>query len=184
MQKMRRVRFGAILAASALALTVGAVPARAAARSPAGPWPSCTIGDLRVLIDLQGAVGSRVGSIRFTNFGDQTCTLEGRPGIKFVDSQGAVPLHLAKTLAWWKVNAKPKPQGWPLTTLKPGDQAIVRTGWSNWCRPDQNPVWKISVPGSAGHVNTGYDGDGPPVCHDPSQPTRVEIGPFEPSADE
>src|SRR3989442_6013027 len=133
MQNMSRslARFGAMLAASAVVATMSALPARAAAPSASGPWPACTIGDLHVKVDLTGAVGQRVGSIRFTNLSSQTCTVQGRPGIKLVDSQGAVPLDLAKTLPWWKVNAKPKPSAWRGTTLNPGDQSVVRTRWAN-----------------------------------------------------
>jgi hypothetical protein len=182
--RRRLLRRGtAVTVAAGLAATLSAGSAGASISAPAPrAVPICTVGDLRILVDLQGAAGSLVGSVRFTNFSDHTCTLQGRPRIKFIDSAGPAPLNVVKTQPWWKVNGMPQPPGWPVTKLHPGDQAVTRTRWSNWCRSDPNPIWKVAVPGSNQRIRTGWDGS-PPPCNDPSSNTMLEIGPFEPGAD-
>src|SRR5260221_9471357 len=42
---------------------------------------ACTGGQLRAVGSMDGAAGSRQGSIRFTNYSDKTCTLQGTPKI-------------------------------------------------------------------------------------------------------
>jgi Protein of unknown function (DUF4232) len=49
----------------------------------------CTLGELRVTLGTtQGAAGHQYVELLFTNTGRRTCTLEGRPGVSFLDAAG------------------------------------------------------------------------------------------------
>jgi hypothetical protein len=154
------------------------------------PTPSsdtCASGQLRANGSIQGAAGSRVGSIIFTNFSDKTCTLEGTPEIQLLD-QNLDPITSGVTFgttpAGWQADGSPEPAGWPVVTLAPGDSASVRIDWSNWC-PDGRaaPLWRVVIPGSGSvDVINGMDSETPPPCNGAGQPSRIDVGPFEPGS--
>src|SRR2546425_8188655 len=100
--------------------------------SPSAPPPSpsattiatCTSAQLRAVGSMQGAAGSREGGIDVTNLSGETCTLRGGPTITLLH-QNLVPITSGVTFssapAGWLVNGSPKPAGWPVVTLHPGD---------------------------------------------------------------
>src|SRR5438552_1752166 len=47
--------------------------------------PACTGGQLRAVGSMQGAAGSREGTITVSNFSSTRCTLRGRPTITLLD---------------------------------------------------------------------------------------------------
>jgi hypothetical protein len=158
----------------------------ASAQPPASP-ASCTSGQLRAMGSLEGAAGSRIGTITVTNFSDTTCTLKGDTSITLLD-QNLDPITSGVTFQstdpTWQVDGATPPLGWPVVTLAPGDAASVRLRWSNWC-PDGRaaPLWRVSIPDSGTvDVTNGLEGISPPPCNGPGQPSTIEVGPFEPSS--
>src|SRR5204862_238001 len=123
--------------------------------------------------------------ITLTNFSDKTCTLEGTPEITLLDgtlNQITSGVTFGSSQAGWEADGSPEPAGWPVVTLAPGDSASVRIDWSNWC-PDGRaaPLWRVGIPGSGTvDVINGMDSETPPPCNGPGQPSRIDVGPFEP----
>jgi hypothetical protein len=90
--------------------------------------PVCTAPSVRASLFLQGATGSLVGSIIFTNRAGFACSLSGRAKIRMTDVHGrALPMRY--------VAAKGDMQGAPVGTIEliPGAQAAVLVQWQNWC---------------------------------------------------
>jgi hypothetical protein len=173
-------------------LPVPRQPVGSVSPSPAQPGPSgsaisaCTPGQLRAVGSMEGAAGSREGGIDVTNLSGETCTLQGTPAITLLD-QNLNPVTSGVTFssapAGWVVNVLPKPAGWPVVTLRPGDSASVRVSWSNWC-PDGRaaPLWRLGIPGGGAVDVGGLEAVTPPPCNGPGLPSTIEVGPFEPPA--
>ena len=133
---------------------------------------------------MEGAAGSRQGMIELSNLSQQTCTLEGTPGVTLFDHDGN-PITSGVTFvsapAGWEVEGSPQPSGWPVVTMEPGDLASVRIRWSNWCPAGRAaPTWRMELPGGRSADVNGLDTTGPPPCNGPTQPSTIEVGPFEP----
>jgi hypothetical protein len=186
------VASGAFAGVRAISGLPGPQPAASVNPPPTQPGPSasptgaCTSAQLRAIGSLQGAAGSRDGELIVTNLSGQTCTLRGRPTITLLDpSRNPITsgVTFTNSPAGWFVDGSPKPSGWPVVTLKPGDAASVRLGWSNWCADGGDaPLWRIGIP-DGGTVNvTGMETVPPPPCNGPGQPSTIERGPFEPRA--
>lgn len=158
--------------------------------SPSQPSAStisaCASARLRAVGSMQGAAGSREGGVVVTNLSSETCTLQGTPTVTLL-TQALAPITSGITVssgqAGWVVDGAPKPAGWPVVTLLPGDSASVRIRWSNWCpggRPA--PVWRVGIPGGGTVDVNGFDAVSPPPCNGPGLPSTIEVGPFEPHA--
>jgi Domain of unknown function (DUF4232) len=153
------------------------------ASSPISP-AACTSGQLRATGTFEGAAGSREGVISLSNYSDVTCTLEGNPTITLLD-KNLKPISSGVTYTsappGWVVNASPRPPGWPVVKLAPGEAASVRIRWSNWCPDGRSaPLWQIGIPGSGSVDVNGLDAALPPPCNGQGQPSTIEVGPFEP----
>jgi hypothetical protein len=164
---------------------LGGSPPSSHQRTPSTSTPACTSAALRATGTLEGAAGSREGGISLTNFSDATCSLQGRPTITLLD-QNLNPItsgvRFLPDPPGWKVDGSPKPAGWPVVTIAPGDSAFVRIRWSNWC-PDGRPapLWRVGIPGGGTvDVGNGLDGVPPPPCNGQGQPSTISVGPFEP----
>jgi Protein of unknown function (DUF4232) len=164
--------------------TVSSVtPGGSASVAPSGAASSvCTSDQLSAAFAIwEGAAGSRMSAINLENVGTASCTLEGTPDIALLDPSGA---EIASGVTFvggpadWVVNGKPKPSGWPVATLAPGDRALARLGWSNWCGSDPSPSWRFTLPGG-GIVDLGQAD--PPPCNGPGEPSTIEVGPYEPA---
>ncbi len=148
---------------------------------------ACTSGQLRAVGMFEGAAGSREGGVTLTDFSDVTCTLQGTPTITLLD-QGLKPIasgiEFLSSPPGWKVDRTGKPSGWPVVTLRPGDAALVRIRWDNWCPDGRSaPLWRVGIPGGgATDVGNGFEQLGPPPCNGRSQPSTIEVGPFEPGS--
>jgi hypothetical protein len=146
---------------------------------------ACTAGQLRAVGTMDGAAGSREGTVGVSNFSDQICTLEGAAEVSLLDDN-LNPITSGVTFssspAQWEADGSPQPAGWPVVTLKPGDAASVRIRWSNWC-PDGRtaPLWRMQIPGDQPINVYGLDAVYPPPCNGPGMPSTIEVGPFEPS---
>ncbi|HEX9300652.1 MAG TPA: DUF4232 domain-containing protein [Actinomycetota bacterium] len=151
----------------------------------APPSTACAAPDLRAKVSLEGAMGSAEGSIDLTNVGGATCTLSGRPTVSIWSPQGQeVPVQVSEGEPQWRANVKSQPQGWPVVTLQPGSAASVRVRWSNACPQLSDPVsWRIDLGNGAGTMDaSSADASFVPPCNGPTQPSTLEVGPFEPSA--
>jgi hypothetical protein len=202
MVNARLTHGGAALAAlvAAVALTACGTTSSAPATSTTGGsthTPSadstdtaapCTAGQLRAVGALQGAAGSRVGEITVSDFSDTACTLTGRPAITLLDPR-LKPIHGVRfdaAPAAWQADGQPPPPGWPTVTITPKTAAIFRIRWVNWCPQGRaQPLWTLALgSGPAIDVQGGMEEPGAPPCNGPGMPALVEVGPFEPAADE
>ena len=176
---------GAFAGVRALGGPLAPQPVGRSSTSSAQPAHACTSEQLRAIGSIEGAAGSRQGAIRLTNLSEGTCILQGTPTITLLD-QSLDPITSGVTFgsspAGWVVNRSPEPTGWPVVTLVPGDSASVRVRWSNWC-PDGRaaPVWRMEIPGGGTVDVDGLDSVTPPPCNGPSQPSTIDVGPFEPA---
>jgi hypothetical protein len=158
-----------------------ATPSEMPSESPSGTV-ACTPGGLGAEAQLEGAMGSREGAIVVTNESDTTCTLTGYPALVLLDARGVREPDVAYQRAdpAWRVDDEPRPEGWPVVTLRPGGAALFRVRWTNWC-PDGRvaPDWTVDV--GLGSVDVpGTDAAGPPPCLDQTAGSTLEVGPFEP----
>ena len=144
----------------------------------------CVATALEATASLEGAAGSVEGDIRVTNRNGETCTLTGRPGLTIVDSNGdTVTVQVVDTAPRWKVDRDPVPEGWPVVHLQPGSAAAIRVRWSNACPQLTGTVsWEIALPDDGGSLDvTGTDAAPIPPCNGSSEPSTLEVGPFEPA---
>jgi hypothetical protein len=129
-------------------------------------------------------MGSRDGTVVVTNLSDASCTLQGTPTITLLDDN-IEPITSGLTFmsapAGWQADALPKPPGWPVVKLRPGDVANVRIRWSNWCPQGRAaPLWQLGIPGSDTVDINGFEAADPPPCNGADQPATIEVSPFEP----
>ena len=166
--------------------TIGGAPVNQPGASPGDSGSTtigpCTAPQLRATAAMEGAAGSREGEILFTNVSDATCTLEGTQSTWLLDVNGdrIDGIDFISSPARWEVNGDPKPAGWPVVTLTPGDRASMRLRWSNWCVGGAL-TWDMPLAGEAGIVTIDGLAQDPPPCNGPDQPSTIEVGPFEPS---
>jgi hypothetical protein len=149
------------------------------------PSTACAGPDLRAEVSLGGAMGSVEGSIRLTNVGAGTCTLSGRPTVSIFSSTGHdVAPQVTESEPQWQVDGTPEPAGWPVVGLQPGSAASVRVSWSNACPQLSGPAsWKLDLGNGGGTLDvSGPDASFVPPCNGPSEPSTLEVGPFEPRA--
>jgi Domain of unknown function (DUF4232) len=174
----------------AVAVTVGVaslrspqaeVPGHSSAPVPAPSDESCIAAELGATASLQGAAGSVEGSIRFTNLGDRTCTLEGRPTISLATSAGRELSPTVRNDApMWKADDAPEPDGWPVVRLSPGSVASVRVEWSNACPQLSEPsLWTVDLTGGRGALDV-VGADAAPSCLGAGEGSTLGVGPFEP----
>jgi hypothetical protein len=181
------------IALNALAVTVTVVVVAAGAfgtlrairsrSSETAGTPACTSAHVRAVVSLEGAAGSREGTIELTNT-SATCALKGTPTLKLLD-QDLHPIVSGITFesvpAGWEVGGSPEPPGWPVVSLAQDDSASVRVRWSNWCvGGNGSPHWRIAIPGSGDVDVEGIDAIAIPPCNGPELPSTIEVGPFEP----
>jgi hypothetical protein len=153
--------------------------------APAPSVSACIAADLRASAALQGAAGSVLGSIDLTNLGDRTCTLEGRPTVLIFDASGhELSPQVSPDKPQWEVDGASPPSGWPVVSLRPGSVASIRILASNLCPPlDGPPQWTIDLPSGRGSLDVA-DPDGiTPSCLGTAEPSRLEVGPFEPGGE-
>jgi hypothetical protein len=127
-------------------------------------------------------MGSVEGSIRLTNVGGGTCTLSGRPTVSIFSSTGHdVAPQVTESEPQWQADGAPEPAGWPVVSLQPRSAASVRVRWSNACPQLSGPAsWKLDLGNGGGTLDvSGADASFVPPCNGPSEPSTLEVGPFE-----
>ncbi|MEP6972634.1 MAG: DUF4232 domain-containing protein [Actinomycetota bacterium] len=143
----------------------------------------CTASQLRASATMEGAAASREGQIVFTNVSEGSCTLQGTPTSLFNVNGGRINgINFVSSPTRWQAEGDPKPAGWPVVTLEPGDRASIRLRWSNWCAQGELS-WDMSLASGGGIVPIDRIGQDPPPCNGPNEPSTIEIGPIEPGAD-
>jgi hypothetical protein len=153
-----------------------------ATSTPTQSTLSCTAADLRATAALEGAAGSVEGSIDVTNLSEETCTLEGQPTVTLFSSAGQELSVLVQPVdPQWEVDGASPPEGWPVVRLRPGSAAAVRVRWMNPCPQLEDPaLWRVELPGGRGTLDVSR-ADAIPPCNGTAQPSKLEVGPFEPS---
>jgi hypothetical protein len=188
----RIARNALIVAATSAMISVGAIAGlRTLNEAPVSqsegsdsPTPSiggsdaCAFDQLRATTLIEGAMGSREGTIELENTSADTCTLRGTPGVRVTDSD----LEVIAGPPGWRVEEVPEPDGWPVVTLAPGDAASIRIRWSNWCDKDTSPSLQLSDPAGNEVAMVNPDAGSVPPCDGDALPSTIEIGPFEPSS--
>ena len=153
--------------------------------TPAATTAACTAADLHATANLDGAMGSVVGSVDLKNVGATMCTLTGRPTVTLVEgsSGSALPVNVVDVIPQWQADTKSPPAGWPVVSLDPGSAAAIRVSWSNECPQLSNPVsWSVELGDGGGLLDVaGADSLYPP-CNGSAEPSTLQVGPFEPAA--
>ena len=151
--------------------------------APGVTGDTCGAADLRATGALQGAAGSVVGSIHFTNLGATTCTLTGRPTLTLSNPAGdAIPVNVVEVAPQWKVDTASTPEGWPVVRLQPGSVAAVRVRWSSACPQLTVPaLWRVDLGSGRGTLDV-FGADLTPSCLGSAEASTLEVGPFEPSS--
>jgi hypothetical protein len=160
-------------------------PSQVAGRVPA--TAACTAADLKVqgqvtfVPDLEGGIAL----VTLRNAGTRTCSLTGRPRVRFVKNGG--PVQVQRQIP-------PTPSNFPETTypasallaLRPGETGALTITWDNWCdpviarKPHVPPsAVRITLPGGRGSIDAEYNAV--PMCLDPSKPTTIGVSVFQPS---
>jgi uncharacterized protein DUF4232 len=129
---------------------------------------SCSAGDLRLQVGLQGATGSLLGAARFTNTGNRTCTLAGSPRLEIERGGRPLPIRVA--------SAKP---AYPPVELRPGRGAHVYLSWRNWCGGTVDRLTIHVVLSGGGSLSAPLAPD-TPRCDDTSSPSTLGVGWFRP----
>lgn len=145
---------------------------------------TCTSAHLRAITSMEGAAGSREGTIELTNT-SEICALKGTPALTIFDHDQhpiVSGITFVSVAPQWQVAGTPQPPGWPVVTLAQDESASVRIRWSNWCQEDNaTPRWQIAIPGSGKVDVEGIDTTNSPPCNGPDLPSTIEVGPFEPN---
>jgi Protein of unknown function (DUF4232) len=190
------VAAGAAVAVIAVALVAGvrtfggpdaSVPEGQPSPTPPSPnLPSCASSQLVAAATMEGAAGSRDGTIDVMNASGVSCTVQGTPGLTLLD-QHRDPIASGVTFdriePLWQVDGDPQPADWPTVTLAPHRSASVRIGWTNWCADGGAlPTMRLQLPDGSEADVSGLDELGPPPCNGPGSPSTIELGPFEPSS--
>jgi hypothetical protein len=126
---------------------------------------------------MQGATGSMAGGATLVNTSSSQCTLTGRAEVTILDANGisipTKPARLRHDLFGLR-----RPPHYPLVSLRPGQRTVVPIWWSNFCDHPRPPArlrltWQgntVSVP-----IQSGV-----PRCDDPSAPSLLLVGHFQP----
>jgi hypothetical protein len=191
--RRRVVRNAVTSAVAAVIVIVGASAGLAGLRASSSglgggstPTPStsaCKASDLRVTANLDGAAGSLVGSIDLKNHGDLTCTLEGWPTISISDAFGyQLTPQVIDADPQWKVDGASVPGSWPIVSLRSFEVGAIRIRWTNPCPQLMHGAFFTVDLGNGTGTLQVFVPD-PPSCNGASEPSRLEVGPFEPGGE-
>jgi Protein of unknown function (DUF4232) len=142
---------------------------RVRARAPHGSTGgTCTPRDLHASVLLQGATGSAAGAFGVVNVGKRSCTLVGRPPVRFTAADGeAEPVVVS---AW------PRRRG--AVTLRPHRRAYASVWWSNWCGAANPITIHAGVRGGYVAAATGTWLQHP-RCDGPRGPSFAAVSPWQ-----
>jgi hypothetical protein len=140
--------------------------------------PRCTQANIgHGTASMQGATGSMAGGATLMNTSSSACTLNGRPRVTILDADGiSIPTTLARLRH--DLFGMPRPLHYPLVSLRPGQRVVVPIFWFNLCDHPRPPAqlrltWR-------GNTVTVPIQSGVPRCDDPSAPSQLGVGHFQP----
>jgi hypothetical protein len=137
--------------------------------SSASSSVACAADQLEAVATVEGAAGSREGTITLRNLSAAACESRTAPIVSLADASGS---PLTSGIEILPVEA---PNG--EITLLPGQTASMSFRWSNWCAADP-PIWRLSAPTGGQVVISGVGNDAPP-CNGPGEPSTIEVRAFE-----
>jgi Domain of unknown function (DUF4232) len=176
--RWRSLTYAVVTCAVVVAVAVGATVAlRSMPEAPvdrpgdtgANAPSACAADQLTATAVVEGAAGSRDGTITLTNASGTICKLAGRPSFSLVGQDGN---PITSGIRFMPMEVPPSE-----ITLRPGQSAAVTYGWSNWCEGPP-PSWRMEAPGSGQVPVAGLGPDAPP-CNGPGEPSIVEYGAYE-----
>jgi len=140
---------------------------------------ACVASELSTSGTWQGATGSLLGDVGFTNTGKEPCYLVGYLRISLVDERGQA---LAVQLRKGPPAAKLNPQATPMPVeLSPGEPrtALVMLQWFNWCGASPGSVSVLVALTSGAHLRPAAMGTGGSRCDDSTAPSFLTEGPVQ-----
>ncbi len=148
---------------------------------PTGSPSPCRGENLSATYDWEGATGSLLGTVRFTNRGPGTCSLGGYLAVKVIGRDDAV-------LPVTEQRAAPVPttQSPPvLLGVNVTGAAAAQVQWREWCLPTKPTPVTLAVTLPDGSVlSAPYLGpntpDQTPRCDAPNLPSTLGVGPVLP----
>jgi hypothetical protein len=164
-----------------LAVTVLAPAAPALARPAA---PPCVASQLLARADVQGATGSLLGGVVFSNRSATPCTLGGRPRTHLLDRSR---LLAVQTFALPRQSGDPPvlrdvvltPHGGaPTPSSSTKGKAFLLLWWSNWCKkPPAAVSVRVVLPHGGGRLTVRLnEAEAAPRCDQPKSPSRFGVG--------
>jgi len=149
----------------------------------------CSAGDLDVTARWQGATGALAGGLRLEVTAATGCALPGQLQINLVDTLGEA--MLADEVATSTLCDDPQSTtaclSQPTVEVEPGQSALVRFIWRNWCGPQPSGSIGLEVtlpaeplPVSAPIVDAaGTPTMDTPRCDAPDAPSTLAVGPVQ-----
>jgi hypothetical protein len=140
--------------------------------------PRCGSGQLWPgVASAQGATGSMAGGVSVTNRSGSDCTLRGRPRLVLLERGQSIPVD-QHPLRHDPFGLTPPPH-YPAVSLRPQQQAFVPFIWQNLC-PPQPPPTQIRLTWPGVRITVPVRDMGVPRCDDPSSPSNLAVGRFQP----
>jgi hypothetical protein len=140
--------------------------------------PRCTQANIgHGTASMQGATGSMAGGATLMNTSSSGCTVNGRPRVTILDANGtSIPTKPARLRH--DLFGMPRPPHYPLLSLRPGQRAVVPIFWFNLCDHPRPPA-RLRLTWQGNTVTVPIQ-SGVPRCDDPSSPSHLLVGHFQP----
>jgi hypothetical protein len=163
--------------------------------SPLGPAPSaspagvrlCTATDVSLTARWQGATGALAGGLRLEVTAPTGCALPGQLQVQLVDAQGQPLLvdEVAAPALCDDPQATTACLSQATVEVEPGQSALVRFVWQNWCGPppSESVGVEVTLPADAQPLSAplvdaaGTPSVDTPRCDAPSAPSTLAVGP-------
>jgi Protein of unknown function (DUF4232) len=179
----------ALILAACTAATSSSAPLESAPPVSSNTKQPCTATDLSLAAHWQGATGSLAGALRLDVTAPTGCALPGQLQVELVDGQGQ-SLPVDEVAA---PDLCDDPQGasgclsQATVEVEPGQSALVRFAWQNWCGPPPSGYVGVEVllpsePQPLSVLITDASGTSSvdtPRCDAPDVPSTLAVGPVE-----
>lgn len=140
---------------------------------------ACVASALVVSGSWEGATGSLLGGIWFTNTGQEPCLLVGYLTIGLVNQQGqSLTVQLRQGPPAAELNPPATPPAVELNPRKPRT-AFVGLQWFNWCGPNPGTVSVLVRLASGAKLGLAAMGAGGSRCDAPAMSSFITEGPVQ-----